>query len=69
MQLQHTLHLYLTLQSSAAYGYFVSFSYFNHQLPLIIPLVTESVKRLAKHHLWHIRDELQLYLIMYIVKD
>lgn len=69
MQLQHTLNLFLTLPSSAAYGYFVSFSYFNRQLPLISRLVTESVKRLAKHHLWHIRDELQLYLIMCIVKD
>lgn len=69
MQLQHTLNLFLTLQSSAACGYFVSFSYFNRQLPLTSPLVAESVKRPAKHHLWHIRDELQLYLIMYIVKD
>lgn len=69
MQLQCALNLFLTLQSSGTYSYFVSFSYFNRQLPLISPLVAESVKRLAKHHLWRIRDELQLYLLMCIVKD
>lgn len=64
-QLQHILNLFLALQSSAAYCCFVSFSYFSHQLPLISALVTGSVKTQAKHHLWHIRDE--LHLVMYLM--
>lgn len=68
MQLQHTLHLFLTLQSSAADCCFVSFFDFNRWLPLISPLVTGSIER-WQNMIWHIRDELQLSLIVYIVKE